>query len=335
MKVIRLFAPGDLRLLNENTEEPGPGENLVRVTSVGICGSDLHWFSDAGIGDARLEKPLILGHEFAGVIAEGPRKGERVAIDPAVPCMTCEDCLKGNPNLCTAMRFAGHGSVDGALREFIAWPTGCLHHLPDSLSDSDGAMLEPLGVALHAIDLGKLRVGMTVGIFGAGPIGLLILQLAHLSGAKVMVVTDKLSHRLTAARALGATQTVLAGTSSSGQEMTAILGRGGVDVAFEVAGENEAVENAFAAARPGGHIILVGIPADDRTSFSASIARRKGLSIRMVRRMKYTYPRAIQLVESGQVDVRSLVTHHFPLEQSLQAFSLAQKREGLKVVVEC
>jgi L-iditol 2-dehydrogenase len=334
MKTIRLHATNDLRLHDEPTPQAGPGETLIRVTAVGICGSDLHWFSEAGIGDAKLQKPLVLGHEFAGAIVEGPRKGLRVAVDPAVPCNKCEFCRGGNPNLCGHMRFAGHGLEDGALREFIAWPDECLFPLPDSLSDADGVMLEPLGVAIHAVDLGKLRVGMTVGVFGAGPIGLLIQQLAHLSGAQAVYVTDVLPHRVEASRSLGATKAILA-TGAEAAEILADTNGRGVDVAFEVAGDDKAVEAAIAAVKPGGRVILAGIPADDRTSFPASVARRKGLTIQLVRRMKFTYPRAIQLVASNQVDVRSLVTHHFPLDKAQEAFSLAGRREGLKVIVEC
>ena len=320
MKVVRLHAPGDLRHHDEPRPTPGPGETLVRVNAVGICGSDLHWFSEAGIGDAKLQKPLVLGHEFAGVIAAGPRQGQRVAVDPAVSCQTCESCRQGNPNLCEHMRFAGHGTQDGALREYIAWPDECLFPLPDTLSDADGVMLEPLGVAIHAMDLAHLRVGKTVGVFGCGPIGLLILQLARLAGAAEVLVTEPLPHRLEAALELGAREW------ETGQH---------VDVAFEVAGKDEAVEAAIAAVKPGGVVLLTGIPDSDRTSFPASVARRKGLTLKLVRRMKFTYPRAIQLVESGRVDVRSLVTHHFLLEQTADAFRTAEQREGLKVMVEC
>jgi L-iditol 2-dehydrogenase len=320
MEVVRLHATGDLRQHDEPKPEPGPGETVVRVKAVGICGSDLHWFSEAGIGDARLQKPLVLGHEIAGSIAEGPRQGERVVVDPAIPCHTCEYCLQGNPNLCENVRFAGHGLVDGALREFIAWPEDCLFSMPDSLSDADGAMLEPLGVAIHAVDLAHLRVGMSVGVFGCGPIGLLVIQMARLAGAAKIFATEPLPHRREAAFDLGA------------REWTPDQS---VDVSFEVAGEDSAVEDAFAAVKPGGRVILAGIPSEDRTSFSASLARRKGLTIKLVRRMKFTYPRAIQLVESGKVDVRSLVTHTFPLAQVAEAFRLAEQREGLKVMVEC
>jgi L-iditol 2-dehydrogenase len=330
MKVIRLHARADLRLNEEPIPVTGAGEKLIRVKSVGICGSDLHWFSECEIGDAKLEHPLVLGHEFAGMTAAG----QRVAVDPALPCGHCEFCDQGDPNLCENVIFAGHGTTDGALREWLAWNEKRLFPIPDSISDDEGAMLEPLGVAIHAVDLGKLKTGMTVGVFGCGPIGLLIIQIAKLSGAANIIATDKLAHRVEAARRYGAGQ-ALNGSDSSrlSQMQTATRGRG-VDVAFEAAGTQEAVDDAFAAVCPGGKVILEGIPHGDRTSFSASSARRKGLTIKLVRRMKHTYPRAIELVSKGLVDVRSLVTHHFPMEQAGEAFQAAEQRDGLKVMIE-
>jgi len=331
VKVLRLHAAGDLRLQNEPVPEPAEGEALLRVTAVGVCGSDLHWFSESGIGDARLEQPLVLGHEFAAVRVDN---GQRVAVDPAIACGRCEFCLQGHPNLCPQVRFAGHGQVDGALREVLPWPVALLHPLPDALSDADGAMLEPLGVALHAVDLGHLRLGMRVGVFGCGPIGLLIVQLARLSGAVQIIATDPLPHRLEAARECGAMHLIQANHGAEAPDVWDAATRRGVDVAFEVAGENAAVETAVHAAKPGGLVVLVGIPADDRTSFSAAAARRKGLTLRLCRRMKHTYPRAIALVEGGLVDVHSLVTHRFPLEQAQRAFETAGRREGVKVMLE-
>jgi L-iditol 2-dehydrogenase len=315
MKVARLHTVNDVRLHDEPEPVAGTGETLVRVTAVGLCGSDLHWFSEAGIGDAHLAQPLALGHEFAGVT----ESGQRVAVDPAVPCEVCEFCREGNPNLCNALHFAGHGKNDGGLREWVAWPTRCLFSIPNALSDADGAMLEPLGVAIHAVDLGKIKAGMKVGVFGCGPIGLLVLQVAQAAGAVVSVATDPLPHRLATAEKFGAK------AWQPNEE---------VDVAFECAGEQGAVDDAINAVRAGGRVVLVGIPANDHTSFAASVARRKGLTIKLSRRMKHTYPRAIRLVESGTVDVRSIVTHCFPLEKVAEAFATAQRRDGLKVIVE-
>jgi L-iditol 2-dehydrogenase len=308
----------------------------VRVEAVGVCGSDLHWFAEAGIGDARITRPLVLGHEFAGLVDHpgSPLHGRRVAVDPAVPCGQCEFCQEGNPNFCLNLRFAGHGVEDGGLRQVLAWPERCLFPLPEGFSGADGAMLEPLGVALHAIDLGKLRPGVAVAVLGCGPIGLLIVQLARLAGAARLLATDRLPHRLEAARACGATETLLVSDDQPIDLVWKATGGQGVNVAFEAAGENAAVEMAVEAARPGGRVVLVGIPSDDWTGFTASTARRKGLTIKLTRRMKLTYPRAIQLAERGLVDVRSLVTHRFPLAQAGAAFATAQRREGLKVIIE-
>ena len=232
------------------------------------------------------------------------------------------------------MIFAGHGTQDGALREWMAWSEKSIFPIPDSISPADGAMLEPLGVAIHTVDLGKIKAGMTVGVFGCGPIGLLILQMARFTGAADIIATDKLVHRVEAAKAFGASQTFLAEDGREIEEIRAATNGRGVDVAFEAAGTQDAVDVSVEAVIPGGKVVLAGIPADDKTSFSASTARRKGLTIKIVRRMKHTYPRAIELVSKGLVDVRSLVTHRFPLEQASEAFRLAERREGLKVIID-
>jgi L-iditol 2-dehydrogenase len=333
MKVTRLHGIHDLRLHDEPDPTPGPGEAVLRVTSIGVCGSDLHWFAESGIGDSRLARPLILGHEFAGVVQTGALRGRRVAVDPAVHCGHCEFCLEGNPNFCVNLHFAGHGADDGAMRECINWPERALYPIPDSISDADGAMLEPLGVGIHAVDLGHVRPGMNVGVFGSGPIGLLTLQMARLAGAADIYATEILPHRMDAAKAYGATKVIKADGTEAAQ-ILADTGKRGLDVVFECAGENAAVEAAIAAAKPGGTVVLVGIPSDDRTAFTASVARRKGLTIRMSRRMKNTYPRAIRLVERGMVDVRTMVTQRYGLAESNQAFDTALRREGIKVVIE-
>jgi len=283
------------------------------------------------VGGVPLTRPLSPGHELAGRTEDG----RRVAVDPAIPCDECSLCREGHPNLCPSVRFAGYGEDDGALREWMAWPERCLFPLPDALSTVDGAMLEPLGVALHAVDLAHLRPGMTVGVFGCGPIGLLALQVARLAGATRLIATDLPTrpHRLDAARALGAE----AVPADAGREASTILeltGGRGLDAAIEAAGENPAVDAAVDAVRPGARVVLAGIPAEDRISFRASPARRKGLSLVLSRRMKHTYPRAIRLAEDGHVELRELVTGRFRLEKAGEAFASASTRDGLKVVVE-
>ncbi len=296
----------------------------MRVTAVGICGSDLHWWDEGAIGDAKLTHPLVLGHEGAGVIAGGPRSGERVAIDPAIPCETCRACRDGYRNLCYRLRFSGHGETDGMMREFMAWPAAQLHPLPDQVSDVDGAMLEPLGVAVHSVDLGHLPFGGTASVIGCGPIGLLLIQLLKAAGARQVLAVEPLAHRREAAARLGADEVV----------EPASFGSGEVDVAFEAAGGDDAVALAMASVRPGGRVVLAGIPGDDAIRFSASTARRKGLTITLVRRMNEVYPRAISLAARGVVDLGSVVTSRVGLGEVQEAFADGARRTGLKVVIE-
>jgi L-iditol 2-dehydrogenase len=333
VKVARLHGPGDLRLAEEPAPEPGPGMSLVQVSAVGICGSDLHWWGEAGIGDATLTRPLVLGHEAAGVIGDGPRRGERVAIDPAIWCGTCQPCRDGYRNLCTRIRFAGHGSQDGAMREFMTWPPHLLHPLPDSLSDADGAVLEPLGVAIHALDLGHVRLGASAAVAGCGPIGLLLIQVLRTAGAARITAFDPLPHRRAAATRLGADVALDPAEATSAAALAQITGEG-VDVAFEMAGTGGAVALAVAAVRAGGRVVLGGIPADDTTTFQASAARRKGLTIAMVRRMNEVYGRAITLAACGRVDLAAVVTHRFDLSGAPAAMGTAADRTGLKVIIE-
>ena len=335
MRAARLHGIGDIRVSDEPMPVPVPGTSLIKVTAVGICGSDLHWYEDAGIGDAKLATPLVVGHEFAGVIEGGPRHGERVAVDPAIPCGVCEQCLEGNRNLCPFVSFAGHSTTDGALSEYLTWPNELLHALPEALSDPDGAMLEPLGVALHSYDLGHVKIGSTVAVVGCGPIGLCLVQLARAGGATLVIAVEPLAHRRQAALRYGADVVLSTDPDEFLSGLTEATQGRGVDVAFEVAGTDEAVAMAMEAARPGARVVLAGIPSSDRTAFSASGARRKGLSLIMVRRMKESvYPRAIRLVERGLVDVRTMVTARFGLSRVEQAFRTAQARDGLKVIIE-
>jgi L-iditol 2-dehydrogenase len=317
MKALRLHGPGDLRLHDEPAPDLAPGEVLLRVDAVGLCGSDRHWFVEGAIGDAALTRPLVLGHEFVATIESGARAGERVAVEPANACGHCAQCTEGLSHLCPNVRFAGHDVTDGGLQTFLAWPERLAYAIPDGLHDAEATLLEPLGVALHALDLGPVRSGGTAGVFGCGPIGLLLVQLLRRAGADVYAV-DPLPHRLAAAEALGA--------SAEPRE---------VDVAFEVAGSDDAVDAALTATRPGGRVVLVGIPDGDRTSFSASIARRKGLTLLLSRRMgEHDLPRAIGLVEGGSVSLSGLVTERHGLLQWQDAFAALVDRRGLKVVID-
>jgi L-iditol 2-dehydrogenase len=324
----RLYGPRDIQIERiPHPGNPGPGNVLLRVTATGICGSDLHTFADARIGDTVLKSPLVLGHEFAGVIeavgsgVEALRAGMRVAVDPAHPCHRCDLCESGHPNLCRRLHFCGLYPDDGSLRELMIVPARTCFPVPDSIDDEAAAMLEPLGVALHAIHLAKIRQGDRVAVIGAGPIGLLLVQTAKLAGAVEIFVRDPLPGRLMLAAKFGAKPLAV---------------RGEVDVAIEAAWGGAAIEQAVELTRPGGRVVLVGIPSEDRCAFQHSTARRKGLTIVFSRRMKHTYPRAIRLVESGSVNVLSLITHRVSLKNVAEAFALnsSYKDNVVKIIVK-
>jgi L-iditol 2-dehydrogenase len=321
--------------------QPGPGEARIRVTAVGICGSDLHYFREGGLGDARPEAPFILGHEFAArVEAVGPGVtlpvGTRVAVEPGRSCGRCELCERGHPNLCPHVRFCASPPVDGALQEFMRYPAPLLFPLPAALSDADGAVLEPLGIGLHALKLAKLEPGQTVAVLGGGSIGLLLVQLCRVAGAAQIVVTEPVAHRRAAAAAFGATEALdPAGTDVTGAFLDLTRGRG-VDTALEAAGAADTPAQAVAVVRPGGAVVLVGIPSDDRLVLSHAAARRKGLTLKFARRAAHTYPRAIALAASGALDLRRYVTHRYPLAAAAEAFHTADTYAdgALKVVID-
>jgi L-iditol 2-dehydrogenase len=324
VRAARLYRTADIRVEDESAPVAEAAESLVRVTAVGICGSDLHWWEEGAIGDATLARPLVLGHEGAGVIAEGPRRGERVAIDPAIPCEHCRACRDGYRNLCYNIRFSGHGETDGMMRELLAWPARLLHPLPDQVSDAEGAMLEPLGVAIHALDLGHVPFGAAAAVIGCGPIGLLLIQLLRAAGASRVLAVEPLAHRREAAVKSGADEVAEPAADVTGY---------GADVAFEAAGNDDAVRLTLESVRPGGRVVLAGIPGDDTTTFRASLARRKGLTIAMVRRMNEVYPRAISLAARGVVSLEPLVSLRAPLGDAAAAFETAEQRTGLKVII--
>ena len=342
MKAALLYGPGEFRIGDLPMPVAGPGQVLLQVSVVGVCGSDVHYFLDGGIGDARVKEPFIIGHEFSARIValgpgvEGPAVGTRVAVDPAISCGKCELCLAGHPNLCRNILFCSTPPTPGALREYMAHPAELCFPIPDSILDGEATVLEPLGVALHAAFLAKLHPGDTIAILGCGPIGLLTLQVARISGARAAYVTDLVPERLEMAKKLGATATF---NSRAGDPVAWIrdLTQGrGVDVAFETAWADETVAQVAEMARNGGKLVMAGIPREDVAVFPAHAVRRKGLTIKYVRRMKHTYPRAIAMVQDGLIDVSTLITHRFPLEEVTEAYELVASYQAgvVKALVE-
>ncbi|MEM6283477.1 MAG: alcohol dehydrogenase catalytic domain-containing protein [Chloroflexota bacterium] len=346
MRAARLYGPKDIRM-DEIAEpsSPGTGEVIVTIGAVGVCGSDLHTFEDGRIGNTGVESPLILGHEFGGTVVEvgeDARDGEgnpltagtRVAIDPATPCWYCEMCERGDPNLCLNLTFFGLYPHDGALQDRMKVPARNCFPIPDSISDAGAALLETLGVAIHAVDLSKLTVTDDVSIFGCGPVGLLIARLVRLHTAGNIYVFDKHPWRVQKACEWGANYGWTLDDGDPGELVRQATGGRGVDVAIEAAWADQSVNMAADTLRLGGRLVLVGIPGDDTLTLTHSLARRKGLTMMMSRRMKNVYPRAIKLAENGHVDLDNMVSHHFPLEGVPDALDINLKyAEGVQKIV--
>jgi L-iditol 2-dehydrogenase len=345
MLAARLHGPADLRVEEvPRPGPPGPGQVLLRVKATGLCGSDLHSYLDARIGATSFSAPLVIGHEFSGIIEEAGadaldgqfapvRAGVRVAVDPAQPCWRCDLCMEGNPNLCGQLHFCGNYPDGGSLCEWMHMPARSCFPVPPAMDDTTAALLEPLGVAIHAVDLAHVRAGASAAVLGAGPIGILILQLARLAGADPVFVTDRLPWRLELARRFGGTPIHFAQEDPVRRILDQTDGLG-ADVVLEAAWAGDAAAQATEIARPGARVVLVGIPSDDRLEVKHSTARRKGLTLVMCRRMKHAYPRAMQLVERGMVDVRALVSHRLPLRDAAEAFRInTEYRDGVNKVM--
>ncbi len=330
MKAAYLYGPRDVRVEDAPDVDPGPDDLLLDVTAVGICGSDLHTYLNGEIGGTVASQPFILGHEAAGIVSEVGANlegifhlGQHVAIDPAIPCEVCERCQEGNPNLCTNLGFIGLYPQPGALREQMVHPGRVCVPLPEGITPVSAALLEPLGVALHAIRLAKIDIGDDVLVIGSGAIGLLLIRLARLAGARHIFVSDEHAWRLQMAANFGATTLIDATREDVVDVVQRATNGRGVDIAIESAWVTETANQCVEAVRNGGRVIIAGIPVEDMIKFRATVARRKGLSIKMSRRMKHTYPAAIALASSGQVALEELATHRYPLAQTNDALRTA------------
>lgn len=342
MKASYLYGIRDVRLEGCPISTPGPNEVLLQIASVGVCGSDVHYYSEGRIGNQVVNSPIIMGHEFSAYVTqlgagvENLNPGQLVAVDPAIPCGKCELCRMGHPNLCPDVRFCGTPPVNGVFAEYALMPAENCFILPASITSDEGALLEPLGVAIHAVNLSHLKPGDTVTVQGAGPIGLLIAKVAKIVGASKVFMTDPLEYRRKFAEEYTADECFDPINQHPEDEINHATKGRGTDIVFEAAGGSDSPQQATDIVRFGGKVILTGIPADDNLTFSASVARRKGLTIKLVRRMKHTYPRSIEMVRTGQVDLLSLITHRLPLSGVGEAMELlTHYRDGvIKAVIE-
>jgi L-iditol 2-dehydrogenase len=338
MKAAFLHGVRDMRVYETPDEEPAPGEVVIGVTAVGVCGSDLHTYTLGNVGGVAALSPLSLGHEAAGrivALGKGVDKnqwhiGQPVAIDPATHCNHCEFCQNGMPHLCSNLIFIGLYPHQGALRQRITHAVQSCVAVPESISPAATALLEPLGVALHAIRLAQIRLGEDVLVVGCGAIGLLLIRLARLAGAHHIFAVDTLGWRLDAAANFGADVVINGRDENPLDVIRQHTNKRGVDVALEAAWVTDTAALCAEATRYGGRVVIVGIPEDDSITFRASAWRRKELNIIYSRRMKHTYPAAIGLAASGQVDLNRLATHIYDLNDTARAFEAAANyEEGL------
>lgn len=306
---------------------PGPGQVQVQITSVGVCGSDVHYYQHGRIGDFVVDSPMILGHESGGVITavgagvDPARIGERVSVEPGVPDLSCRECREGRYNLCPQMRFFATPPIDGSLAQYVTVHASFAFAIPDTMSDDAAALIEPLSVGLWATRKAGVSPGSRVLITGAGPIGLVNVQCAAAYGATQIIVSDVNDHRLALARELGATDVVDVREESVPQAAA------GVDVLLECSGNAAATADGIRALRPNGRAVLVGMGGDTVT-IPLGHLQTKEIWLTGTFRYANTWPTAIDLVASGRIDVDRLVTGHYRLDQSVEALLSGQQDPG-------
>lgn len=319
-----------------------PTDVLIRMGAVGVCGSDLHYYTTGRIGCQVVRYPFTVGHECAGTVeAVGDRvarvkPGDRVAVEPAVPCGQCDQCRGGREHTCRNNRFLGcPGQLSGALAEYLVMPEPNCFPIRVETSFARGTISEPLAIGVYALRLAALDPGASIGILGMGPIGHSVLLPARQAGFDAVYCTDRIDPRLALAASSGA---AYAGNIDAVDTTREILDREplGLDVVFECCGQQEALDQAVDLLKPGGKLMIIGIPEVDRVSFPVDRTRRAELCIQNVRRQVGCVEEALDLIENRKVDIDPLITHHFGFDQSKEAFDLvADYRDGVvKAMIE-
>lgn len=306
-----------------------PTDVLIRMKTVGVCGSDIHYYVSGKIGSQVVSYPFAVGHEGAGVVEEvgtgvtHVQVGDQVAIEPAMPCFECDQCLSGRHHTCRKLLFLGcPGQAEGCLSEFIVMPETSCFPLAENLSCDDGAISEPLSIGVYAVRLASMELQhLKIGILGFGPIGMSVLLAAKAQGAGSFYVTDKLDYRCAIALKAGALR---AGNPDKADivEMIKTEEPQLLDVVFECCGKQEAADQAVELLKPGGKLMMIGIPEFDRWSFPVDPLRRKEICIQNVRRQNHAVEETLSLLEKGMVDISLMPTHRFPFEKTKEAFDL-------------
>ncbi|KAK5983412.1 Sorbitol dehydrogenase [Trichostrongylus colubriformis] len=337
-----LYGVNDIRLEQRKIPTPADNQLLIRVHTVGICGSDVHYWTHGAIGNFVVKKPMVLGHETSGTVAgvgshvKGFAVGDRVAIEPGVPCRHCMHCKTGRYNLCADMKFFATPPIDGSLARYVAYDADFCYKLPDNVTFEEGALLEPLSVAVHTCRRSGVQMGQRVLIQGAGPIGTLCMMTARALGAAQVVITDLNQERLDLATKLGAQYAICVKGKSPAEVRDAVVKALGTepDVTLECTGAQSCIESAILSTRSGGVVVLVGLGAA-RVELPVVEAAVREVDLRGVFRYVNCYPTALNLVASRRIDLSGLTRAHYTLENTLDAFKRAQKADVIKVFISC
>lgn len=337
MKTLVLTAIRKIELTDRvKPEIKNPDDVLIQVKSVGVCGSDVHYFTEGKIGSQVVEFPFAVGHECSGIVVETGisvtrvKPGDLVAIDPSIHCGTCDQCLSGRPHTCRHNRFLGcPGQIEGCLSEYIVMPEFTCFPLGESFNPTTAALIEPLTIGTYSVELAKTDFrDKTIGIFGAGPIGLSVLMVLKQELTGRIFCYEPLEFRRQKALQLGADVATNPFTEDA-FEVTAAEEPLLLDVVFECSGDQKAVDDATKVLKPGGKLVLVGIPPEAKYVFDMDLMRRKEIAIQNVRRQNHCVEKAIELVSNG-LPIEQMVTHHFMPEQTQQAFDLvASYQDGV------
>lgn len=332
MLVAELSNPRQFRIADApHVPDPGPGQVQVAVKAVGICGSDLHYFSDGGIGEARCVYPMVLGHEPAGVVRKtgagvsGWSAGDRAVLEPALYCYHCEYCMTGHHNVCANLRFLSQPDEPGFFREFVNLPAHNLLPLPAHFSDQEGALAEPLAVVVHSMQFAAPQPGGTAVVFGAGAIGLLTIAVLKLSGVTRIWTVEPVAHRRDLARALGADAVIDPGAADPPREILRDTANRGVDIAIDCAGKADSINQCIQAARHAGRVVVTGIPSDDYIRLALHILRRKEIAFYSVRRSNHDSEAALRLLSAHSKLFAPILTHTRPLSDIQPAFELCEQ----------
>ena len=333
MRAAELYQRHHFRLVDSVPAEPGPGEIQVRVGAVGICGSDLHNFSEGSIGDTPSVYPMVLGHEPAGtVLKTGPgvigwSEGDRAALEPAIYCYHCEFCMTGHHNVCSNIRFLSMPGEPGFFRECVNLPAANLLPLPKELSLEEGTLFEPLAVALHSMKFAAIRPGESVAVFGAGPIGLLTIAVLRLSGAGRIWAVEPVAARRELARRMGADAAIDPAAVDPARELMRETGARGVDATIDCATRGDSLNQAIRATRNAGRLVVTGIPVAAGVTLEFHTMRRKELAVLNVRRSNHESDAALELLRGHASLFAPILTHALPLERIESAFEMLEHYE--------